>query len=55
MDERITETAAGVGIAFHLDKLTRTPNTVNAHRLICFAGQKGEQDGVVEALFEAYF
>ena len=27
MDERITETAATVGIEFHLDKLTRTPNT----------------------------
>ena len=55
MDERITETAAGVGIEFHLDKLTRTPNTVKAHRLIRFAGQKGVQDGVVETLFDAYF
>jgi predicted DsbA family dithiol-disulfide isomerase len=55
MDERITETAAGVGIEFHLDRLTRTPNTVNAHRLIRFAGQKGVQDSVVETLFEAYF
>ena len=25
MDERITEVAAGVGIEFHLEKLTRTP------------------------------
>ena len=55
MDERITETAAGVGLAFHLDRLTRTPNTVKAHRLIRFAGQNGVQDGVVEALFNAYF
>src|SRR4051812_18868050 len=55
MDERITEVAAGVGVEFHLDKLTRTPNTVKPHRLIRFAGQKGEQDGVVEALFDAYF
>jgi predicted DsbA family dithiol-disulfide isomerase len=55
MDERITEVAASVGIAFHLDKLTRTPNTLKAHRLIRLAGQKGVQDGVVEALFEAYF
>jgi predicted DsbA family dithiol-disulfide isomerase len=55
MDERITGVAAGVGIEFHLDKLTRTPNTVKAHRLIRFAGQKGVQDGVVEALFEGYF
>ena len=55
LDERITETAASVGLEFHLDKLTRTPNTVNAHRLIRMAGRKGVQDGVVEALFEGYF
>ena len=55
MDERITGVAAGVGIDFHLEKLTRTPNTVKAHRVIRFAGQKGVQDGVVEALFEGYF
>ena len=55
LDERITETAATVGLEFHLDKLTRTPNTLDAHRLIRLAGQKGVQDGVVEALFEGYF
>jgi predicted DsbA family dithiol-disulfide isomerase len=55
LDERITETAATVGLEFHLDRLTRTPNTLNAHRLIRFAGQRGLQDGVVEALFEGYF
>jgi predicted DsbA family dithiol-disulfide isomerase len=55
LDERITETAATVGLEFHLERLTRTPNTLNAHRLIRLAGQKGVQDGVVEALFEGYF
>ncbi len=55
MDQRITETAASVGIEFHLEKLTRTPNTVDAHRLIRFAGQKSLQDEVVEALFYGYF
>src|SRR5262249_7136569 len=54
MDERITETAATVGIEFHLDRLTRTPNTLNAHRLIRLAGQKRLQCAVVEALFYAY-
>ena len=53
--ERITETAATVGLEFHLDRLTRTPNTVNAHRLIRYAGQHGVQDAVMEALFKAYF
>ena len=55
LDERITETAASVGLEFHLDKLSRTPNTLDAHRLIRLAGQHGVQDGVVEALFEGYF
>jgi predicted DsbA family dithiol-disulfide isomerase len=55
LDERITEAAANVGLDFHLDRLTRTPNTLNAHRVIRLAGQRGVQDGVVEALFEGYF
>jgi len=55
IDRRITETAATVGLEFHLEKLTRTPNTVNAHRLIRFAAQQGVQDAVVEALFQGYF
>jgi predicted DsbA family dithiol-disulfide isomerase len=55
LDERITEAAATVGLEFHLERLTRTPNTLDAHRLIRFAGQRGLQDGVVEALFDGYF
>ena len=55
LDERITETACTVGLEFHLDKLTRTPNTLDAHRVIRLAGQHSVQDGVVEALFEGYF
>jgi predicted DsbA family dithiol-disulfide isomerase len=55
LDERITATAATVGLDFHLERLTRTPNTLDAHRLIRFGGQKGVQDAVVEALFEGYF
>lgn len=55
LDERITDTACTVGLEFHLDRLTRTPNTLDAHRLIRLAGPKDVQDGVVEALFEGYF
>ena len=35
--------------------MERTPNTVDAHRLIWLAGQHGCQDAIVEALFRAYF
>ncbi|WP_020698137.1 DsbA family oxidoreductase [Reyranella massiliensis] len=55
IDQRLTEAAANVGLEFHLDRITRTPNTVNAHRLIRFAGKKGVQDAIVEELFEGYF
>jgi len=55
IDDRITATAATVGLDFHLERLTRTPNTVNSHRLIRMAGQEGVQDAVVESLFKVYF
>jgi predicted DsbA family dithiol-disulfide isomerase len=35
--------------------MTRTPNTIDAHRLIWFAGQHGDQDAAMEAVFKAYF
>ncbi|TWU49337.1 DsbA family oxidoreductase [Rubripirellula reticaptiva] len=43
------------GILFALDKTERTPNTVDAHRIIWLADQHGCQDAVVEGLFRAYF
>ena len=45
---------AGEGIDFAFDKIARTPNTLDAHRLIRLAGEQGVQDAVVEALFRAY-
>jgi predicted DsbA family dithiol-disulfide isomerase len=49
----------GVGetedIHFAFNQIERTPNTVEAHRLIGLADQQGLQDPVVEALFRAYF
>jgi len=35
--------------------MERTPNTIDAHRLIWLAGREGRQDAVVEGLFSAYF
>ena len=43
LDQRITDAAAAVGLAFRTDLMTRTPNTIDAHRLIWFAGQNGDQ------------
>lgn len=55
LDERITQAGATVGLGFRTDLMRRTPNTVQAHRLIWLAGQHGVQDAVVEALFSGYF
>jgi predicted DsbA family dithiol-disulfide isomerase len=55
IDARIVEAAAQVGLAFRPERIKRTPNTIDAHRLIWFAGQNGVQDATVEAVFRAYF
>lgn len=46
---------AGEGIDFAFDSIQRTPNTINAHRLIHLAGKHDAQDAVVESLFRRYF
>lgn len=55
IDARVTAAAADAGLAFRLDLIARTPNTIDAHRLIWFAGQHDVQDAVMEAVFRAYF
>lgn len=55
LDARVIAVGETEGIHFAFDKMERTPNTVNAHRLIWLADQHGRQDTVVEALFRAYF
>jgi len=55
LDRRITEAAANAGLAFRTDLMTRTPNTIDAHRLIWFAGQHAVQNAAMEAVFKAYF
>ena len=52
---RVTAAGSEVGIAFEFDKIERQPNTINAHRLIAYAGFKGQQDAVMEALFRGFF
>ena len=55
LDARLAAVGAGEGIEFAFDRIARTPNTLDAHRLIRLAGERGVQDAVVEALFRAYF
>jgi predicted DsbA family dithiol-disulfide isomerase len=42
-------------IPFAFDKIRRTPNTVDSHRLIRHTSATDQQDAVVQALFDAYF
>ncbi len=55
LDERIVEAAGNVGLAMRPDLMLRTPNTLDAHRLIWLAGREGVQDAAMEAVFAAYF
>jgi predicted DsbA family dithiol-disulfide isomerase len=43
------------GVPYHFDKITRTPNTLSAHRVLRWALVEGKQREVAEALFMAYW
>jgi predicted DsbA family dithiol-disulfide isomerase len=53
--DNLTRLGADVGLPFAFDKITRSPNTLDAHRLIRWAASAGVQSRVVDRLFEAYF
>ena len=55
LDAHVAAAGRGEGIAFNFDRMGRTPNTIDSHRIIWLAGERGVQDAVVEALFQAYF
>ena len=55
IDARIQGAAEAAGLSFRQDLMTRTPNTIDAHRLIWFAGQQDVQDATMEVVFKAYF
>jgi len=43
------------GIPFAFDRIRKSPNTLNAHRLIRWAATGDQQDELVERLFELFF
>ncbi len=51
----VVEHAGNAGLTINFEAMTRTPNTLDAHRLIHWAGIEGKQTEVVDALFQAYF
>ena len=55
MLEHVREAGRQSGIAFAFNRIPRTPNTFDAHRLIWWAAEQKQQDAVVEVLFKGYF
>lgn len=55
IEERLAKAGEPDGIAFAFDRIARTPNTFEAHRLMWFAQQHKKQDDLAEGLFHAYF
>jgi predicted DsbA family dithiol-disulfide isomerase len=51
----VVEHAKAAGLTINFEAMQRTPNTLNAHRLIHWAGIEGRQTAAVAALFQAYF
>ncbi|PWE30406.1 DsbA family oxidoreductase [Pararhodobacter marinus] len=51
----IVEACQELGLPFELEKMHYQPSTLNAHRLIHWAGLEGRQSAVVNGLFRANF
>ncbi len=51
----VVEAAEAAGLEIDFAAIARTPSTLDAHRLIHWAGIEGRQTPVVSALFRAYF
>lgn len=52
---QVTEVGAQLGIRFDFGRVASAPNTVDAHRLILLAAERGRQWKVADGLFRAYF
>jgi len=52
---QIDQVARETGLDVNFAGIKRTPNTIDAHRLIHWAGIDGKQNAVVDRLFKAYF
>lgn len=55
MGDALRSEGVSESIAFAFDRIAKTPNTLDSHRLIRWADGAGVQDAVVERLFQAYF
>ena len=52
---KIKEAGKLVGIDFNYEKIIRTPNTLNSHRILKWAERDNKQNEALELLFYSYF
>ncbi len=55
MNARLEAMGADAGITFRFERIARSPNTLDAHRLIRWAAAEGVQTRAAMALFRRYF
>ena len=53
--DQLTDLGRIEGIDYHFDRITRSPDTTDAHRVIRWAAAANAQSHIVERLFMAYF
>lgn len=51
----VAQAAERAGLTINFEAIARTPSTLDAHRLIHWAGLEGRQTAAVSSLFRAYF
>jgi len=53
--QRVSAAAAAEGLTYAMDKISRQPNTLDAHRLIRWAGEIGKATEMKQKLMDLYF
>ena len=53
--QRVAAAAAAEGLSYAMDKISRQPNTLDAHRLIRWAGEIGKAAEMKQTLMDFYF
>jgi predicted DsbA family dithiol-disulfide isomerase len=55
MAHRVIAAAAHEGLVYAIDKIARQPNTLDCHRLILWAGERGQAARMKQRLMDLYF
>lgn len=53
--QRVAAAAGNEGLVYDMDKISRQPNTIDAHRLIRWAGEQGKEAQMKQRLMDLYF